>query len=87
MVGTTLTSLDEEILAMAEKVECHGFAANCSFAKQQKIIAIHINIGSVLNNFLFWQPERLKPAHTALLRMCEMSGKEHERDILRAGDI
>ncbi len=42
-----MTSLDEwvEVLAMAEKVECHcfdRFAANCSFAKQQ-IIAIHIN--------------------------------------------
>jgi len=38
-----MTSLDEEILAMTEKVECLGFdrfAARCLLAKQQ-IIAIH----------------------------------------------
>ena len=50
-----MTSLDEEILAMAEKVEClrfDRFAANCLFAKQQ-IIAIHKEY--VFMNLLFFE--------------------------------
>ena len=36
-----MTSLDEEILAMAEKVECHGFAANYSFATMAEKVDCH----------------------------------------------
>ncbi len=57
-----MTSLDEwvEVLAMAEKVECHcfdRFAANCSFAKQQ-IIAINqytkagLRVRSLIHSFV-----------------------------------
>jgi len=70
---------------MADKVECRGFdqfAANCSFAKQQ-IIAIHINIGSVFQNLLFfaaWKAQastHCSAVNVPIASSCEMIGKEH----------
>ncbi len=77
---------------MAEKVECHcfdGFAANCSFAKQQ-IIAIHINKGLVIKNLLFCAACKTQArTHCSAVNVliafsCEMMGNEREREILRA---
>ena len=86
-----MTSLDEEILAMAEKVEClrfDRFAANCSFAKQQ-IIAIH-KIKDQLLFFAFCKAQastHCSAVNVPIASSCEMIGEEHKREILRAGAI
>ena len=90
-----MTSLDEEILAMTEKVECLGFdrfAASWSFDKQQ-IIAIHLNKGSLFKNVLFLVACKTQvtthcfAVNVPIASSCEMIVKEHEREILRAGAI
>ena len=90
-----MTSLDEKILAMTEKVECLWFdwyAASCSFANQQ-IIAIHLNKGSLLKNVLFLAAcETQVTTHCFAVNVpiassCKMKVVEHEREDLCAAAI
>ena len=90
-----MTSLDEKVLAMTEKIEClwfDSYAASCSFAKLQ-IIAIHLNKGSLLKNDLYLAACKTQVSthcfavNVHIASSCKMKVVEHETEDLCAGAI